>query len=194
MGRALKIGCGCLLLVAVLCILSAWLAPRLIRRVLPNPEVAVEANPISIAGTCTREEVKSYLAETEPRLERLFAGIERFNQGSSSGDWSQLDTAALRAARDELAGRAVAECLRGIRDEEVALADSIMQNLAPLADGGTPTMEESLSALGGMLGAVPVHVARMEDARNRLEARFNITDATAAPTIGVAPLPTTSAP
>jgi hypothetical protein len=195
MARALKIGCGCLLLAAACCVLTVWLAPRLVRLAMPDPVAVAQADPLSIEGQCTQAEVRAYLAETGPRLERLLAGLSAFGQQSSGQpDLSDIDVAVLRAARAELAGREVAACLRGLRDEEVALADAMIKEVAGLQAAGTPSALQAGRALLGLLPAVRLSVERMKDARRRLEVSHGITDARGTPMPEVVPLETPTGP
>lgn len=176
MGRALKIGCGCALLALLLCGGTVLLLPRLVGLALPDPVQVARDNPLGIEGDCSREAAATYLADTGPRLERLFAGLEALSQApSGQADLSRIDLDALRASRTALAATDVAPCLRAMRDEEVALADTVLEQVAPLQKGGTPSPLQAGAAILGLVRGVRVHVARIADARARLEARYGLT-------------------
>lgn len=215
MGRVLTVGFGLLLLTALLGVTAMWFAPRFSGRASSSPQgaatsapqsavslqpltedegtapadpevevAAVPNDPISIEGDCTRAEVAGFLLNTGPRLERLFAGMEAFNR-SGAEDFSKLDVAMLRDSRDALVAMSLPPCLHGARDEEVALANDIIKVMEPLSVSSEPSLDQSLTALAGMIGTVPIHVARIKDAHRRLEERFDLPPSVS----GVAPYP-----
>lgn len=190
MNRAAKIGGGCILLVSCLCLATFLLAPVALRLAMLDPDAAVRDSPLSIEGACTRDEVVAYLGETGPRFEKLFDGLEALSQSGSGGsNLSAVDVVALRASRDELAAHQLAPCLSALRDEEVALADVVIDQVANLQVAGTPSALRSGAALLGLMRGVRPRVARMQDARERLEERYGISSASGTDTpVPLAPL------
>jgi hypothetical protein len=133
--------------------------------------------------------VASYVAETGPRLEHLLAGLESFNaRPPDQRQVADIDLAGLRARRDELAALPVAACLVALRDEEVALATGVIDQVAGLQAEGTPTGFGAGLALIGLLREVPVRVARIQDAQTRLKERYQV------PEPGQTPLPMEAPP
>ncbi len=186
MDRALKLGGGCLLVGVVLmltcCAASVFLGPRLFSLALPDPETAAQREPLDVEGECSRDAVVAYLAEADARLETLFEAVEDRDAGEDGLEsLRSIDLAALREARDALAAREVAPCLREMQGEEVALADATVEVLVMIQSEDQPSAIDAGWALLRFTRTVSRSVGRIQDARKRLMERYDIPTPTPRP-------------
>src|SRR5439155_62817 len=73
---------------------------------------------------------EQWFAEGATRYESLFAGLAAVqnSQGTSAaGRIDSVDVTKLRSDRDALAAQPIPDCLKGVRDEEVAMADRVIR-------------------------------------------------------------------
>jgi hypothetical protein len=177
------VGCGCLVLGVWCVVATVWVGPPLVGRLLPDPALEAAKDPISIDGPCTRSDVASYLATSGPRLERLFAALDVVEtSGDAAARLRAIDVAALRAAQEHLRRQPVEPCLVGLRDEEVALAETVIHEIETLqAKDSISSLDAGLAAFSLARG-VRRSVVRLNDAEHRLRDWYGIPEELPAPT------------
>lgn len=163
LGRTLKIGVGCLLLIAA-CVLCPMLLFRGGGAVLG---VFTSATAVDVSGECSREAVEEHFGEDG--FIQAFSALDAADDGDGGFDFSDVDVAQLRNDREELESLDVPPCLRGVVAEEIELMDTVIAGVEVLQVDETGLVE-SLRSARTVIGAI-VHGRRVFDAKDALVER-----------------------